>query len=62
MECLINGLIWSIIPGLQIIFFLKYGHAIESGGVMYYALLLPIQLAAAFHWYSYRSYDKEAKK
>ena len=62
-ECLINAIIWSVIPGLQIIFFLNYGHTIESSGVIFYTLLLLSQLAAAaFHWYRYLAYDKKATK
>ena len=61
-KCLVNALLWSSIPALQIVFFLKYGRTIESSGVIY-ALLLLVQLAiAAFHWYRYLAYHKKRTK
>ena len=62
-ECLINAIVWSVIPALQIIFFLIYGPAIGTSGMVYCVLLLLLQLAAAaFHWYRYLAYDKKATK
>ena len=63
MECLITALVWSVIPALQIIFFLIYGRTIGTSGVVYCVLLLLLQLSAAvFHWYRYMTYDKKANR
>ena len=62
-ECLVNALIWSLIPALQIIFLLIYGPALETSSMVFAGLLLLLQLsAAAFHWYRYLAYDKKATK
>ena len=60
-ECLFTALIWSVIPALQIVFFLLYGHAIRGGGAVCAALLLLLQLSgAALHWRRYLAYDKKS--
>ena len=59
-ECLLNALIWSVIPGLQILFYVRYGGALSQDSWIYVLLLLFLQLfAAAFHWYRYLAYNKK---
>lgn len=62
-ECLINALLWSVIPALQIIFFFIYGRRLGPSGGIYFVMLLLLQLAAAvFHWCRYLAYDKKGHK
>ena len=62
-ECLINALVWSLIPALQIIFFFFYRPTIEAGSIFFFVLLLLLQLSAcAFHWYRYLAYDKKGNQ
>lgn len=59
-ECLLNALIWSIIPGLQILFYVRYGGALPQDSRIYFLILLLLQLlGAALHWYRYLAYDKK---
>ena len=59
-ECLLNALVWSLIPVLQIIFLLIYGPALETSSMAFAGLLLLMELAAgAFHWYRYLVYNKK---
>lgn len=59
-ECLINALIWSVIPALQILFYALYGRTLPQESRMFFLLLLFLQLlGAALHWYRYLAYNKK---
>ena len=61
-ECLVNAVLWSVIPALQIGLLLFFPDRLSENMFWGYVVLLLLQsLSCALHWRRWLTYDKSPK-
>ena len=61
-ECLVNAVLWSVIPALQIGLLLFSPDRLSGNMFWWYVALLLLQsLSCAFHWRRWLAYDKSPR-
>ena len=61
-ECLVNAVLWSVIPALQIGLLLFFPDRLSGNMFWWYVALLLLQsLSCAFHWRRWLAYDKSPR-